>query len=210
MCEFFQRLTISDWVNILQMSIAGVSAYLLYLTFKKQGENDERNIELAELEKRAKRAEYMPIIQADLSVFFPVDLRFAAARPDLSIDKLTEYKITLKVIKNPIQIIDMKTTKNFKDDIQFDFSHSNFDGKTLITPDTSVFITYRVNYLKVFGAKANEPSSAIHLLISKQLSNIRIQTTLFYSDIIGNKYSVDIVLLGDDTILDVRAVKILD
>ena len=60
MCEFLYKLELADWVDIAQMLIAGFSAYLLFSTFKMQGENDKRQLELAELEKRAKRAEYFP------------------------------------------------------------------------------------------------------------------------------------------------------
>lgn len=47
-------------MDIIQMIIAGFSAYLLFRTFKKQGENDKRQLDLAELEKRAKQGEFFP------------------------------------------------------------------------------------------------------------------------------------------------------
>lgn len=207
MCEFLKGLEASDWLNFFQMIIAGFSAYLLYLTFKKQGENDERAIELAEMEKKAKRAEYLPIIKTIKTIDGPLNVvaidhsnRYDYVLPDiqkldLSEDQDTTIKIVLFLEQGAMIVGNFNTIWKSKiDDKNLDFqqsiSHSPIGKSFIYTKGNEFEFIYSINFLKVTNSRGQGGTSSLDILIKENLENSYLELAINLEDLIGNQYEI--------------------
>jgi len=194
MCEITNELTISVWVDIIQMIIAAGSALLLFLTFLKQGENDKRNLELAELEKenhkiqkelaelerKAKLADYFANLDCSIDTDkTSIDDGYGGTK-GFHRDRLWKGKLEIWTIDNPIRINEIKLENSNKCEVLIESPHK-FTNKIYGKYDKFKFI---------FKYIPDEFDRAASNSIDKE-----ILVKLYYSDLVGNKYifSVKIV-----------------
>lgn len=185
MCELLNSLKFSDWVDCAQMLIAAGSAYLLYRTFKKQGENDKRSIELAELEKNAKRAEYFP------------DIKVIAQKNIIYVDNTDYYQVKLKILTSTKSFI-VKNSPVLEADGRMNFKNEEFKGK--IFNISSPFECYFLIERSPVDKRARENIKNVEFL-NNSITNILIEYSSKASfeifDLLNNKYYFEVIINGN-------------
>src|SRR5690606_7695971 len=96
MCEFLKTFEFSDLVAI-------GSVILLYLTFERQGKTFQLQKDLAALEKRAKRGEFLPQLKDRLKIATSDEeiLGWDTKRDD----QLFTFNVEFTVLENAMKVI---------------------------------------------------------------------------------------------------------
>lgn len=226
MCQLLKNLKLSDWLDILQMLIAFGSAILLYLTFRKQGENDKRAIELAEMEKKAKRAEFLPKFVPSVNLDGPLDtiaidqankynyIITEFQKLDLSEDQNTNIKLILFVEDGSMIINSLNTRWKAKSsnkvlDYEMFISHASIGKSYLYTRGNEFEINYSINFLELTKSKSNGSSFALNNLIKDYLKTLYMEVIINIEDLIGNVYELNLRLHKLES-LTVHELKIIE
>lgn|SRR5690606_34729556 len=211
MCEFLKTFDFSDLVAI-------GSVILLYLTFERQGKSFQLQKDLAEaehenfilqkelaiLERNAKRAEYLPHFKCTLKRVLPSSSDGAGGYiVDLSKDEVSKFEITIDVLENPLQIYKVEFTNSQNKYIQSEISHYSFFKKTISTPGTPIRLIHAVNFKRLFEDVGDE-------MLSDRINSLTIKSRIFFMDMLGNKYSIDIFVKGLGNDVDMRDIEIIE
>lgn len=189
MCELIKKLTISESIDLIQMIIAFFSALLLYLTFRKQGENDKRNLELFNIEKSAKTAEYFPELNVSVIKEFPIkDSPDGNSIVDLTIDKNSIYTLELSTKKNSLKYKSIKILKNdYQDNFIIDDLPEDLESQ-IYSSGIIIKFNIRINYNNIL--KKNGIDIPYYWIIKNQgvLNDVVIYVLLIFEDLLGNIY----------------------
>lgn len=203
MCEFIKSLNFTNWIDFIQMIIAFGSAIFLWLTFKSQGKSYKRNLKLAELEQRAKRAEYMPEFDVKIRecTLPSSEDGYGGSVLDYSKDRYSKIKLELKVLKNPIKIHDMQLKNSLGIEISGGMSHASINDKVVFLPNKVLELCFDINFFRFYGFNESDPSSGdwdiiINKQIAEKVKNLSLQQVILFEDMLGFKYEMEISLYG--------------
>ncbi|VXC44696.1 hypothetical protein [Sphingobacterium multivorum] len=200
MCEIITKWGASEWAGIIQALGAIISSIFLFYTFNSQKESAEISEKSAELDRKAKRAEYLPEIKSDLKIEYP-------NKPNMSggfiIDAFNGSNTTVTVIikfnKAPVQILDFDYLKTEKY-IQMEIYPFPFDEKKILMAGEFFEIKFYINLQKHFDLvnEGNDPdfSSIVECNGIDYRKKIFLHNKLLFSDMLGNKYELKFNVIG--------------
>lgn len=202
MCDLLLNLKISDVTDILTMLIALTSAWLLYRTFKSQETSIATAKEVSEINKKAMRGQYLPVINEDLEVIYPKHINNSGDSSNAPYNN-GNTTIIVKIIfrKNAVQLIDHKCTNGDKH-ISITTSHNPFETDKILLPDNYFMIKYTINFKDHFNLETpslnqNGPHKSLFL-----------HNELYFLDMVGNKYELTFNIEGVEklTVSDLRMI----
>ncbi|MEI2274725.1 hypothetical protein OHD16_21440 [Sphingobacterium sp. ML3W] len=109
MCEITTKWGPSEWSGIIQAVGAIIASIFLFLTFRSQKRSEKLMKESAEIDKRAKRGEYLPEIKLEILTFYPtISDGFGGAKIRKYNGEITTIEIKVIFNKNSVQILDFE------------------------------------------------------------------------------------------------------
>lgn len=213
MCEFLSKLTTPEITDIITMLIALASAWLLYKTFESQKASTQIAKEVSIIDRKAKRAEYLPEIRSKILPIYP--------KHELSPGKhmAMPYNgdittIIAKIIfkNNAVQLIDFKNDS--KDEgVNITLDPFPFDLNQILISGNYLEIKYTINLKNYFEylKKENKTdvSDDIYILMIKPHKKLIFRNKLYFSDMIGNKYELGFIIRGLEELI-ISNLKMID
>ncbi|MGJ1329392.1 hypothetical protein [Sphingobacterium multivorum] len=212
MYEILTKWGASEWAGIIQAGGAIISSIFLFYTFNSQKDSAEIARKSAELDRKAKRAEYLPEIETSINVFEPV-----RQLPDGSFvqngfnGEITKVIVKIKFDKNPVQILDYDFDKTEKY-IQKEFYPFPFDQNKILLPGEYFEVTFGINLLTYFDLDkdSNHPqfSQITEANGIDYRGKIYLRNRLIFADMLGNKYQFqfDIINLNAIHITELKMI----
>ena len=184
MDTLLQIYTLADKASIAQMVVALFSALLLLLAYQSQLESSRLNRDIAELDQRAKRAQYLPKLKCKLNDVTTVE-EDGYGGTFKNFDKPWKYEVRIGVKNNSMLLNDIKVNNNIYGKQAFSYNQK-YETNAVFTEDNglSIIVTYVPNDLRSQ---------------CKDIQDNVFEMTIFYSDLIGNSYMQKIDLVDGET-----------
>ena len=212
MCEYLSKLTTSEVTAIITVLIALPSTWFLYKTFQSQKDSTEIAKETSIIDRRAKRAEYLPEITTQIDTIFPTEPDgFGSVNTKPYNGELTTCTVKIIFNKNPVQLIDWKH-ENGEKYIQMNFSPFPFEIDRILLPGNDFEIIYTINLRDKLQLTVEEISPSLETLENddqvEPYSRLFFHNKLYFADMIGNKYELTFNINGikDLTISDLKMI----
>lgn len=225
MCENSTEWGPSEWAGIIQALVALASAYLLYKTLKSQKEATETSKAVAEMDKKAKRAEYLPEIRGlALKPIFPKNnwykdeskLMDENGFPVTFFDDIyggRDSQLTIRIFfeKNHVQIYKLNIDKKGK---HFEYNTRNMTNteKDILKAGDFLEITFTINMMNYFNVKPWESSLELIDQVSDDpdyRDQFCLSGEIYFKDLLGNKYKFNFSLEKYDQ-LTLSNIKMID
>lgn len=204
MCELITKWGPAEWSGIIQAVGAVIASVFLFLTFNSQKKSEKLMKETANMDKRAKRAEYLPEINISINTLEPVkQLYDGSLSRDAFNGENTTVEVKLNFSKNAVQILDFEFLKLEKY-IQFDIYPFPFDIKKILLPGEAFEVKFYINLQQYFGLvnEDNDPffSGLVESTGIDYRGKIYLRNILYFADMLGNKYQFKFNIGGLNTL----------
>lgn len=202
MCKFLSELTMSEVTDFFTMLIAIGSAWLLYKTFESQKKSTEIAKEVSEIDRRAKRAEYLPEIESEIRAMYPSKSDGSGGYfPDFYNGE--ETTITIKIIfkKHPIQLLNWNPY-HIENKIKIECSPFPFDIDRILLPGKYFEMRITLNLQEYFNLPLINSKPSLESLEDDNYNEkdyteeLFFHTKLYFADMIGNKYELSFDING--------------
>lgn len=225
MCELLTKWGASEWAGIIQALCAIVGSVFLFLTFDSQKKSEKLTKETADMDKKAKRAEYLPEIRGQaLQPIFPKNnwykdeskLRDENGFPVTFFDDIyggRDTQLTIRIFfeKNHVQIYELNIDKKGK---IFEYTTKNMTNteKEILKAGDFLEITFTINMMNYFNVKPWESSLELIDQVSDDpdyRSQFCLSGEIYFKDLLGNKYTFNFNLEKFDQ-LTLSNIKMID
>lgn len=213
MCEYLSKLTTSDVTDFITMLIAFASAWLLFRTFQSQKESTIIAKETSEIDRKSKRAEYLPEIIFMIDTIAPHTLNpYGSADYDIFNGEETKMAVDITFNKNSVQLLSFNLVHQ-ENHVSYDYNKESFCKEKILLSGNSIRISYYVNFQKYFNLtnEGNEPDFTSIIIATQGDVNGRfiISSNLYFLDMLGNKYELQFDISGINTV-KISSLKMID
>ncbi|SJN51589.1 hypothetical protein FM120_31430 [Sphingobacterium faecium PCAi_F2.5] len=198
MCEYLSKLTTSEWTAIITMLLALPSTWFLYKTFQSQKESTEIARETSIIDRKAKRAEYLPCITGKIDPTPPYNADGSGSGyTDLYNGQETKINVKIFFNKNSVQLLSFNLENEIKH-FSFDYNKESFDKNKIIPNDGYFEIIYNVNFQKYFDIDKDDPITSLIVEAVDQNFDQKfiLKNKLKFQDMLGNKYELSFQIKG--------------
>lgn len=210
MCELLSNYNASEWAGMIQALAAIISSIFLFLTFNSQIKSARLSKETSEIDKKAKRAEYLPILESYINVKYPtVDYGFDLYNEPFNGE---DTHITVDIIfnKNPVQLISFQNIDNLNN---INITTDKIDQNNILLPGSIFRITFVLNFQIYFDLINEHNLADYNGIIESSGINYRdklnFNNELIFIDMLNNKYKLQFKIEKTENLL-ISDLRIID